>query len=220
MNKIIAFANQKGGCGKSTLCLLLANYLAWQKKSVCVIDTDIQQSLVLQRKDDEEFLEDSTMPFSIQGFDVAEPEKMQQLMENVKAFDGYVLIDCPGNMKDDGLIPILTQADYIVCPFRYDQKTLTSTGSFVTILRNLWDTMKTRHIPLLFVPNNIVRKGNIEEKRMWREVAKTFGMLGTLLDAVPGRAALEKVNTYEITSAQRDIVEPVFKNIIEITKGE
>ena len=220
MNKIIAFANQKGGCGKSTLCLLLANYLAWQKKNVCVIDTDIQQSLVLQRKDDEEFLEDSTMPFSIQGFDVAEPEKMQQLMENAKAFDGYVLIDCPGNMKDDGLIPILTQADYIVCPFRYDQKTLTSTGSFVTILRNLWDTMKTRHIPLLFVPNNIVRKGNIEEKRMWREVAKTFGMLGTLLDAVPGRAALEKVNTYEITSAQRDIVEPVFNKIIDITKGE
>ena len=58
MNKIIAFANQKGGCGKSTLCLLLANYLAWKKKSVCIIDTDIQQSLVLQRKDDEEFLDD------------------------------------------------------------------------------------------------------------------------------------------------------------------
>ena len=54
-----------------------------------------------ESKDDEEFLEDSTMPFSIQGFDVAEPEKMQQLMENAKAFDGYVLIDCPGNMKDD-----------------------------------------------------------------------------------------------------------------------
>ena len=55
---------------------------------------------------------------------------------------------------------------------------------------------------------------------MWREVAKTFGMLGTLFDAIPGRAALEKVNTYEITSAQREIVEPVFKKIIEITKGD
>ena len=123
-------------------------------------------------------------------------------------------------MKDDGLIPILTNADYIICPFRYDQKTLTSTGAFVSILRELWGKLECKEVPILFVPNNVVRKGNIEEKKMWREVAKTFAMLGTLLEAVPGRAALEKTNTYEINSAQREIVEPLFKKIIEITKGE
>ena len=37
---IIVFANQKGGVGKSTLCLLLANYLVYWKKNVCIIDTD------------------------------------------------------------------------------------------------------------------------------------------------------------------------------------
>ena len=216
MNKIIVFANQKGGCGKSTLCLLLANYLAWQKKSVCVIDTDTQQTLVQQRKDDIEFLEDDKMPYPIQGFDVGTPEIMQELMENAKAFDGYVLIDCPGNMKEDGLVPVLTQADYIICPFRYDQKTLSSTSAFVSILRELWNKLDCKEVPLLFIPNNIVRKGNIEEKRMWREVAKTFSMIGTLLESVPGRAALEKTNTYEITSVQRDVVEPTFKNVLEI----
>ena len=216
MNKIIVFANQKGGCGKSTLCLLLANYLAWQKKSVCVIDTDTQQTLVQQRKDDIEFLEDDKMPYPIQGFDVGTPEIMQELMENAKAFDGYVLIDCPGNMKEDGLVPVLTQADYIICPFRYDQKTLSSTSAFVSILRELWNKLDCKEVPLLFIPNNIVRKGSIEEKRMWREVAKTFSMIGALLESVPGRAALEKTNTYEITSVQRDVVEPTFKNVLEI----
>ena len=51
-NKIVVFANQKGGVGKSTLCILLADYLAYWKKDVCIIDTDLQQSATLQREQD------------------------------------------------------------------------------------------------------------------------------------------------------------------------
>ena len=51
-NKVIVFANQKGGVGKSTLCILLADYLAYWKKDVCIIDTDLQQSATLQREQD------------------------------------------------------------------------------------------------------------------------------------------------------------------------
>ena len=39
-NKIIVFANQKGGVGKSTLCILLADYLTYWKKDVCIIAQD------------------------------------------------------------------------------------------------------------------------------------------------------------------------------------
>jgi chromosome partitioning protein len=42
----IVFGNQKGGAGKSTLCALLANYLAIEKQvPVLVLDMDSQQSL-------------------------------------------------------------------------------------------------------------------------------------------------------------------------------
>lgn len=34
-NRKVVFANQKGGVGKSTLCILFANYLAWKKQDVC-----------------------------------------------------------------------------------------------------------------------------------------------------------------------------------------
>ena len=127
-----------------------------------------------ESKDDEELLEDSTMPFFIQGFDVAEPEKMSQLMENAKTFDGYVLIDCPGNMKDDGLIPILTQADYIVCPFRYDQKTLTSTGSFVTILLDILSPLKE----VRFLDTNMIQsyKKSARYPRKYLEVRIFFSI--------------------------------------------
>ena len=46
-NRKIVFANQKGGVGKSTLCILFANYLAWKGKSVCIIDTDLQKTILM-----------------------------------------------------------------------------------------------------------------------------------------------------------------------------
>ena len=52
MNHIITFANQKGGVGKSTLAILFANYLCWKKMNVCIIDTDLQQTIAQMRKSD------------------------------------------------------------------------------------------------------------------------------------------------------------------------
>ena len=70
-NVIIVFANQKGGVGKSTLCLLLANYLVYWKKNVCIIDTDLQQSACLQRQIDEQQF-GTEPPYVIQSFPIAD----------------------------------------------------------------------------------------------------------------------------------------------------
>ena len=187
-NRIVVFANQKGGVGKSTLCLLLANYLNWKRKNVCIIDTDLQQTIAGIRNDDKEFYGD-TEPYAIQGFDISTPEVMQQLMNNSKQLDGYVLMDAPGNMNQDGLIPMFTHADYIICPFRYDKVSLSSTGDFVRALQMI-------------------------------RVADMFNMIGTVLPPIPSRAALERINSYDITPSQRELVKDAFEGLISITNGK
>ena len=69
---------------------------------------------------------------------------------------------------------------------------------------------------LLFTPNNIYRKGNMEEKRVWKQFADTFEMVGTVLPTMPTRADLERIDTIDITTSQRDIVKDTFDYIIKI----
>ena len=71
---------------------------------------------------------------------------------------------------------------------------------------------------LLFAPNNIYRKGNMEEKKVWKQFAETFEMIGTVLPTVPTRADLERIDTIEITHSQRDIIQDTFDYVIKIIK--
>ena len=49
---IVTFANQKGGVGKTTLCIAFANYLFSKGVRVTVIDADFQHSIVKRRNAD------------------------------------------------------------------------------------------------------------------------------------------------------------------------
>ena len=49
---IVTFANQKGGVGKTTLCVTFANYLVTKGARVVVIDCDFQHSIMKCRKSD------------------------------------------------------------------------------------------------------------------------------------------------------------------------
>lgn len=214
-NRIVVFANQKGGVGKSTLCILFANYLTYKHKPVCIIDTDLQKTISMQRKKDEQMFEDEE-PYEVQDFDVTDPDTMQQLMESAKQVDGYVLFDSPGNVSEDGLVPMFTNADFIVCPYEYEDKTLDSTGTFVQVINALRQQNPDMAANLFFVPNRIdARIGTSEENRMWRQTDQIFKKLGSVTPRIASRATLKRINTYELLATQRDAVSDCFDYMIK-----
>ena len=218
-NRKIVFANQKGGVGKSTLCILFANYLAWKKQDVCIIDTDLQKTIMMQRKKDLELYEGVEEPYSVQDFDVQDPEMMQQLMDSASQTDGFVLFDSPGNVSEDGLVPMFTLADFIVCPYEYEEKTLDSTGMFVQVVNALRQTTPDMAAKLFFVPNRIdVRIGTADELKMWKQTDAIFKQLGFVTPRITARAALKRINTIEITAAQREAVKLAFDFMIRRMK--
>ena len=189
-NRKVVFANQKGGVGKSTLCMLFANYLAWKKQDVCIIDTDLQKTIMMQRKKDLELYPDAEVPYEVQDFDVQDPDLMQQLMDSASQTEGFVLFDSPGNVSEDGLVPMFTNADFIVCPYEYEEKTLDSTGTFVQVI------------------------GKADELRMWKQTDAIFKQLGAVTPRITARATLKRINTLEITSVQRSSVSSAFEFMI------
>lgn len=219
MNKIIVFANQKGGVGKSTLCTLFADYLCWRGFGVCVIDTDLQKSLVMQRRKDEQAYGQDA-PYVIQGFDVSDPTTMSELMSSAREVDGVVLIDTPGNVSEDGLVPLFGLCDMIVCPFEYEDKSLDSTGVFVQVVDGILSGVSGARPELVFVPNRYdSRFGNVAEREMWRQTDEVFGAVGVLAPAIAYRACLKRTDTYEIQPVQRGVVRECFEFIIKHLKG-
>ena len=218
-NHKIVFANQKGGVGKSTLCMLFANYLAWKKQDVCIIDTDLQKTIMMQRKKDREIYDDMEEPYTVQDFDVQDPELMQQLMESASHTEGFVLFDSPGNVSEDGLVPMFTGADFIICPYEYEEKTLDSTGTFIQVINALRQTTPEMTARLFFVPNRIdVRIGTADELRMWKQTDAIFKQLGAVTPRITARASLKRINTFEISASQRDAVKGAFDFMIRRIK--
>ena len=214
-NHKIVFANQKGGVGKSTLCMLFANYLAWKKQDVCIIDTDLQKTIMMQRKKDREIYDDMEEPYTVQDFDVQDPELMQQLMESASQTEGFVLFDSPGNVSEDGLVPMFTGADFIICPYEYEEKTLDSTGTFIQVINALRQATPEMTARLFFVPNRIdVRIGTADELRMWKQTDAIFKQLGAVTPRITARASLKRINTFEITASRRDAVKGAFDFMI------
>lgn len=137
MAKIISFANQKGGIGKTQCTVLSASALAALGKRVVVLDMDPQASIITARKFDDVTDRKAFAVESIQA---------PQLSERLKALDqtaDFIFIDLPGKLdidapiKEQVISKALMYLDYLFVPFVAGNYNLESSLHFINIARRI-----------------------------------------------------------------------------------
>ncbi|MCT1531364.1 ParA family protein [Sphingobacterium daejeonense] len=195
---VILIGNQKGGAGKSTLTLLLANYLtAKHGRKVTVLDMDYQQS-VSAKYEKAKVLENEA-PYEVIPADLAHfPMLLKVLTKNPGEI---VLIDLPGKMDDDGLIPVILSGDLILCPFNYDEFSVDSTLLFAMVAGKI-----NNRAPIVFIPNRIKTTVRYNTRV---EVDKVMANFGAVTPGIADRIDFQRVDTIHTPAIVLPVVLPV-----------
>lgn len=208
---VITFGNQKGGVGKTTLCTLFANYLASLGKKTLVVDCDNQQTITEKRKADYKKYTDAKFPYNVQSFNISNVEHVQNLMNNLRKLDGVILIDAPGNLAQQGLIPLFALSDYVVCPFQYETTSVNSTITFILFLEKLKESFQQMRTEIFFVVNrHDKRYGTKKELALWSKTDDKLGQYGYVTPKVEVKADMQRYNTMEVMKSQLPVVMPTF----------
>lgn len=199
---IILFANQKGGVGKSTLAVLFSNYLSLAKnKAVTVYDMDFQRSLY--NKSQAARILENTPLYDVRASELNQFESIYQVSE--KEQGDVHIIDLAGKMDDDNLIPVLQKSDLIICPFCYDEYSVSSTIEYAFVISKINPDKK-----LVFIPNRV--KSNVKYETL-ESVQEALNNFGPVTGSITERIDFQRITTFDIPPSIIGVIEPVFESI-------
>lgn len=214
---IVTFANQKGGVGKTTLCVTFANYLVTKGVRVLIVDCDFQHSILKCRRSDLRKYGTGTVPYDVVEKEATDRDEMTALMETLHNEPSIevALVDSPGSLKAPGLVPLFVNSNIIVIPFHYDLVTVPSTASFIMFLDRLKQAMAGGMKSRLFMVPNMSdgRVGKRAELVIWDKSRETFSNYGEVTPKLSKRADMERFSTIAALDMQTAIVSPVFDKI-------
>ncbi|UZR99634.1 ParA family protein [Chondrinema litorale] len=180
----IIIANQKGGVGKTTHCILFSNFLTSKMgQEILILDMDFQSSIKTMWDEDKERYENRSLYEVIDlGLD-----SFSQIKDKLASVDGHVIIDLPGKIDDDNLIAVFKSVDLVICPFSYDKITVESTLIFAQVVKHVNPSLQ-----IVFIPNRL--KPNVKYELM-QQVNNLLNGFGTIAPKVSDRIAFQRINT-------------------------
>lgn len=202
---IITFTNQKGGTGKTTNCIMFANYLVEIGVQVQILDLDFQQSAVRKRARDVSAYENFP-PYEIipsNGLD----DGLQYVQNYDKKNAVNLLVDLPGQINDRKIMQIILASDVVITPFTYEEMVLQSTFETVNFMSKCGVQAQVFMVP------NMMNKSVKYDRRIVEPELNKFGFV---TKDVPERVALQRITTLGIQSDEMKLVEPAYSQIVEI----
>lgn len=202
---IISIANQKGGVGKTTLSITFSNYLVELGKDILVIDFDFQSSF-FGMWDDEKNAYENPPPYEVIKQDLTNAENVVEMLKDSK--DGIVILDLPGKLDDDNLIPIFNIMDAVLVPFSYDKLCFESTLFFAQMVKHI-----NKGVKVIFVPNRI--KSGVKYKTK-EQVDKILLQFGEIIDIIPDKICLQRLSSYSNSKEVKEVINEPFGAIIKL----
>ncbi|MBO2012230.1 ParA family protein [Hymenobacter negativus] len=146
-NRVVAFATQKGGAGKSTIGTHVASALSYlYGYKVAMLDCDYPQNTLHAYRNYEQQLLQNDVAFQerlIKQGVTPYPIAISSMEKAVEAIDtlaeheyDFILVDTPGTVNVSGLSEMLERVEYIFLPMEPDMGTIASTMSYMHILGN------------------------------------------------------------------------------------
>lgn len=201
---IILIGNQKGGAGKSTLSMVLANYLTVVRKhKVTILDMDYQQSIAA-KAEKSRVLENKPL-YEVVPTDLKQFPSLLQVIRQKP--EEIAILDMPGKMDDDGLIPAIAAADLVLCPFAYDEMTVDSTVLFAMVVRKI-----NPKAPIVFIPNRIKQTAKYETQA---EVEKVIRKFGPITAQIADRVDFQRITLFDVPLSLYPVVLPALEFICE-----
>ena len=182
-----------------------------------VIDCDFQHSIMKCRKADIKKYGEEQLPYEVWSYEPNNKVEMTSLVEklhNDPELD-VVLMDSPGSLHAEGLVPMFVNSDIIVVPFHYDLVTIPSTASFLLFLDRLRQAVgEGMNAQLFIIPNlNDNRVGKRSELILWDNTRETFSNYGYVTGKIPRRADMERFSTLAALDMQHQYVSSVYDKI-------
>ncbi|QLG46589.1 ParA family protein [Costertonia aggregata] len=157
--KIISCTGEKGGCGKTTLNIILAtNLFHLYGKKVVLMDMDNPQySVYKKRKRD--LAQIGKMETDAFPVERATIHTLEPLIKKYYGIVDFIIIDFPGNLNEE-MVRGLLYVEHIFIPFFLDELEIDSTAVFYKTLRKNFldnDNRVLRSVNLFFNRYELVK---------------------------------------------------------------